>query len=436
MLTRLRRQRWALVAPLMAVLWCVLARQADSSPRAYPVANPTTTQPASAQPSSHFRWRGWGPAQLERVILWVSHVLIRQGDTAGADCSFIKMGWRTQLSVPQRSRAEALALASDLARRARLAPDSFAALAREASEDGTSRERGGALGGIRASQFLFSPQVLDALAALHPGETSDVIETECGYHVFLRQAPPTEQTMSGEHIVIGYEDAPWLRRILSRRDRELPQRSREQARQLALHVQSLAKQAPASFLDLVQQYSEHEDASLGGDFGEWSTREATASQLEVEALATVDVGQIADVIDSPVGYQVIRRTPLRPRKRYAMQLVKLWFEPGAEASAASSKANTERVGREVLARLLAEPTAFARLQQEYCCGGSVEWREGRGPAAAVPLLEPIAFQQIAPELWAAPSAFSVVQRLDPEALPQPAALSFELPPPVVVSVAD
>ena len=139
MLTRPRRQRlWGVRAPLVAMLGGLLACRADSAPRAHPTAEAATAQsPEPARPSSRFRWRGLEPAQLEHVILWVSHVLIRHGNTEGADCSFIKTGWRLQSSAARRSRAEALAIASDLAGRARLAPGSFAALARDYSEDRT-----------------------------------------------------------------------------------------------------------------------------------------------------------------------------------------------------------------------------------------------------------------------------------------------------------
>jgi hypothetical protein len=180
---------------------------------------------------------------------------------------------------------------------------------------------------------------------------------------------------------------------------------------------------------LVGQYSEYEDASLGGngDLGEWSTREATAFHLELEALASVGVGEIADIVDTAVGYQIVRRMPLRPRKRYAMRLVKLRFATDAEAASQSSKSATEREAREVLAELLADPLAFQSAQKKYASRGDLQWHEGRGPSGVVPLLEAVAFQQVVPALWEGPNAFAIVQRLDPETLPEPTVPSFELP---------
>jgi len=385
-------------------------------------------QPSVSEPQPLRGWKGVGYSELRHTVLWASHLLVRHRESGAIDCSFIKTGWRLSPRV-NRSRAEAHDLAIELARRARLEPHAFFGLAQQFSEDLTTRDRAGALGGMPASQFLAVPQVLDALATLRPGEVSDVVETECGYHVLTRHAPPAEGIVSGQHIVIGYDEAPWLRRVLARRGAAPVARSRERALELAQRVQAQARQEPQSFPDLVERYSEHEDAVAGGDLGEWSMQEATAFNREVEALAAVPIGAVTDVIDTHVGLQIALRTRLRPRRRYAMTAVKIWFDPAANPTQPSSRAAAERLARTVLTTLTAEPSRISALQKQYCCPAELQWVEGRGPAGLTALLEPLGMSQISNELAEGPSSFSIVQRLDPDHVAPEMALSFELPTP-------
>lgn len=64
-------------------------------------------------------------------------------------------------------------------------PDNFARLARERSADPGSAESGGSLGSYSESQFRtqFDPTFVDAALALEPGQISDVVETQFGFHL-------------------------------------------------------------------------------------------------------------------------------------------------------------------------------------------------------------------------------------------------------------
>lgn len=82
-----------------------------------------------------------------------------------------------------RSRDEARALATDLRAQATADDADFAALAREHSEDG-SAQSGGDVGELGRGRL--APAYEEAAFALRPGEVSDVVETEFGFHVIQR----------------------------------------------------------------------------------------------------------------------------------------------------------------------------------------------------------------------------------------------------------
>jgi parvulin-like peptidyl-prolyl isomerase len=82
-----------------------------------------------------------------------------------------------------RSKEEALALAQEIATKAKAEGADFAALAKEYS-DGPSGPRGGDLGTFSPGQMVapFS----EATIKLAIGEVSDPVETQFGYHIIYR----------------------------------------------------------------------------------------------------------------------------------------------------------------------------------------------------------------------------------------------------------
>jgi hypothetical protein len=376
------------------------------------------------------RWRLAVPAELGQTQLWGSHILIAHRETEPGVASFELPDWLPGARAPERTRKEAFELAQRIAALAAATPAEFGRLAREYSEDPGTKDGGGSLGGRSALELSRWPEVLDAFAVLQPGQVSRVLETEFGFHVLMRSSPPEERRLSGAHIVIGHDQAPWLHRFLARRP---VSRSRADAMALAQQVYAELQREPTRFSQLVEQYSDHRDAVRGGDWGEWSSREPTAFYRELDVLSHLDVGAVAAPIDSPFGVQIIVRTPLRYRRPYAVEAIVRGFNPALAADDVNSRASVLGELEALLPRVARDRPLFAELSARYCCDGVKDWQEGRGDALEESVLAQLELGQVAAELIVERDRASIIRRVEP-AEPRPVPVSLELPEPAAPNI--
>jgi parvulin-like peptidyl-prolyl isomerase len=363
---------------LLAALACSSPR--EPAPAVPPPAATATAEGAPADfllPYPRARWRLVSRDRLYNVVLWVSHILVRHTDARNSVVSFSVGDWTSVLPPPTRSRAEALALAKQLAGQLESDPGRFAELARTYSEDLNTRDQGGYLGGVAAIDLEFWPQVLDALATIRPGQISQVVETHYGFHVLLRHPPPPQRTLSGSHIVIGHDHASWLETAARG---PLLQRTREDAEALANRIYETVSADPSRFAELVERQSEHADAVLGGDFGGWSTHDSTAFRNRLIRLSELEEGAVARPIETQLGFEIIQHTAPRPRQTFSADAIVLRFDPEVPAMDRAGRQTVLERASEAAKRLASEPEAFEAVARAL--GTTVEslppWLEGRG----------------------------------------------------------
>jgi hypothetical protein len=394
--------------------------------RAAPPSEPAKTTGSLLGPALEYPpgpWRTAAADDVERLVLWASHLLVRyQGSKDPDNVPFKMAAFHAVPPPPTRTREEALARARELAQQARSQPQRFPELVREHSEDLARRERNGSLGGIPATQLTPWPEVLDALTALAPGEVSDVVETWYGFHIFQRHAAPPADTVTGRRIVIAHDQARFLSILLGEPQ---PARSRSEAFELARRLYERASAAPETFPQLIERYSEHPDRIAGGDFGTWHNRELTPFPTEVEVLDQLEVGQVAAPVDSLFGVEILMRVPNPERAVYAFDGVQLDFDPEAADGHPKSRAQVQAEARELTQVLLRDPLKLPSLTQQYA-SYRMQWLDGRGVAEWSAAVRAVAVGEVLPEPPRSGRLFLVGRRIPPSDEAPVAALS-ELP---------
>jgi peptidyl-prolyl cis-trans isomerase NIMA-interacting 1 len=147
-----------------------------------PALVPSPLLPSAALPSAALPSPGVAPPQAP--TLTATARVDAPADQIGASHILVAYGGATRAKpTVTRSKEEARTLAARLATEARQPGTDFSKLARDSS-DGPSGIEGGALPKFGRQQMVkpFS----DAAFALQPGEISEVVETNFGFHIIKR----------------------------------------------------------------------------------------------------------------------------------------------------------------------------------------------------------------------------------------------------------
>lgn len=212
------------------------------------------------------------------------------GKLCGATILISHVGAQGVRAGVTRTRDEALALAQELAARARSDPGSFTTLARRHSE-GPAAPRGGYLGVFGPGQL--PPLFIQTVRKLALGGVSAPVTSRFGVHIFRRL--PLPKMLAASHILISYSGVPRVKAT----------RTKQQAQQLAHELAQKAQQAPSGFADLARRHSDCPSAPRGGKLGSFA-RGRMVPAFD-KALEQLQVGQISAVVETQFGFHVIRR---------------------------------------------------------------------------------------------------------------------------------
>lgn len=158
--------------------------------------------------------------------------------------------------------------------------------------DSPNALEGGAMGWRRGTQIpsLFS----QALQTLKPGETSDILRSNNGFHLIKlidkrgQNKPMIISQTHARHILIKTNE------IVSAAD----------AKNRLAQIRERIENGSAKFEDMARQYSDDGSASKGGDLG-WLSPGETVPEFE-RAMDALKPGEISQPIHTPFGYHLIQ----------------------------------------------------------------------------------------------------------------------------------
>lgn len=202
-----------------------------------------------------------------------------------------------------RSRAEARRRADEALAMARLPGVKFEDAVAKFSDEPFAGARRGRVGPpVTRGQFRGPYKVIgDTLFSMSVGQVSDVVESPAGFHIIKRL--PIRQYAASE-ILIQFEGS-------ARADASVT-RTKEEAAALAEALLAKVRQEGADFAAVARSESDGPSSAQGGFLGHFETGQIA---LELEsALDEMQVGEVRGVIETPVGFHILRRETFDPAK--------------------------------------------------------------------------------------------------------------------------
>lgn len=278
--------------------------------------------------------------------------------------------------------------------------EDFAEMAKQISEDTSTKENGGNLGFIGERDQLRGDFFREA-NTLGVGNVSKGIYTNAeGFNILkVLSKKEDEKEILAKHILICYQGA-------TRCEKDTP---KDQARQLADEVRSQA--TLENFTDKAKEFSTEPGAKeSGGDLG-WFAKGVMIKEFEDVAFA-LPAGSISEVVETEFGFHIIYKIEERPYVQYEIARILIrtqskegilsfkqsWKDTGLSGSLLSraqvvfdsntafpqvqltfneegtklfSEITKRNIGKSVAIFLDGEPISIPRVQQEITSGDAV-----------------------------------------------------------------
>lgn len=258
-----------------------------------------------------------------------------------------------------RTREEARQKAQEILQKARDPKADFAELAREYSEDAGSAPRGGDLGWFGRGQMVKPFE--EKAFAMKPGEISDLVETEYGFHIIKLEAKRGKQDKLKEDLLQEKKSQAWNKHL-----EELRQQAKKTMKILDPEVAARVAEADQNIDEAIVQYRRalifwpdrpEIHYSLAKLYEQKQIRGGTSDQVQIALVQALAATRSPAAIQSLL--ELLNPPPFRPGQP--------WRPPASEAVKVAA---VEALGSlkapqaiEPLKDLIRKPSTSAKLAE-------------------------------------------------------------------------
>jgi len=176
----------------------------------------------------------------------------------------------------------------------------FASLARTVSDDPGSASSGGELGFFQRGQLV--KEFEEVAFSLKPGEISDIVETEFGFHI-IQLIERRGEKINCRHILVS---------LVATKDDE------KRVATKILEIYESLKSDSVLFEDLVKQYSDDtESKDEGGDLGWFPVDEFQIKEFKT-AVKKLKPGEISEPFKTKFGYHILKLIDRREERELSI----------------------------------------------------------------------------------------------------------------------
>jgi peptidyl-prolyl cis-trans isomerase SurA len=177
----------------------------------------------------------------------------------------------------------------------------FNNLAQQYSDDPTSKENKGSLGFFTALQMVYPFE--DAAYSLNPGQVSDPVLTNFGYHIIkVEDRKPNPGEIKISHILVRTFQGDLL--------------SEERALRKIGDIYIELQNPESNWEEVCQEYSEDLSTKNSGGILNWISVGTVIPEFEQVAFNLTEVGEISAPVKTPFGYHILRLEESRPLPEY------------------------------------------------------------------------------------------------------------------------